>query len=617
MGPAAWEGLSRSTSRSSRLAAAWCCLLAVCFWVRGARAQFFSPGELARGHAELEGDEHCGDCHSAGSRVADDKCMVCHDDVGRTVRQKRGLHGGKFLGQPCGSCHVDHRGRDQVLTRWDPKRFDHEDAGWGLNGAHGRLDCAKCHQGKNRRNKPTFIGLLTECSACHEDKHQGRFGKSCQGCHDEASWKNLDLDPFNHDLARFGLRGKHREVKCAKCHGEPAKYQPLAFEACGDCHQDPHRGRLGSDCTGCHVEESWKKLDMQRSAHPGLSIQAGHQRVQCRTCHDRGNLAAPSRGKRCASCHAPVHEAKFGDNCAECHASIRWLGLPEALGRRVHDKTSYPLEGKHRSTDCASCHLPALPRAKRYRQLSFERCQDCHKDVHEGQFADRNDGACEACHGLAGFTPTAFGVELHKTSRFALSGGHEATPCAGCHTGKRPRLDWQIKKQACADCHENPHGAQFSAEMERGGCGVCHDALAWDVPNVAHDTWPLTGAHQKVRCEQCHSVSEADKRAGSGVSYRDAPRECEGCHEDVHLGQFRLSEPAKACQACHATASFKLPGYEHERATGYALVGKHDKLACAKCHLQSELANGESTKLWRLPYADCKDCHRSPHRGAE
>jgi len=585
-------------------------------WAGVGQAQFFSPGELAKSHAGLEGDAHCGDCHSAGNRVSNDKCLVCHDDVARSLQQKSGLHGKKFAGQPCGGCHVDHRGRAHSLTRWDPKAFEHQQTGWKLEGDHARLDCAKCHTGKNRRGNPTFIGLGSSCTSCHKDQHQGRFGARCQSCHDEEDWKQLDLDPFDHAQARFALRGKHQTVACAKCHGEPAKYQPLAFQACGDCHQDPHQGRLGSECQSCHGEDSWKKLSMKRSAHPGLSLAAGHASVACKTCHDQGNLAVPSKGKRCASCHAPVHVGKFGDNCAECHAQIRWLGLPEALGRRVHAETRYPLLGEHQEAPCASCHSPKRPRAKRYRQLSFDRCVSCHQDVHKGQFADRGGGDCSGCHTVQSFLLTSFGVEQHASSRFALSGGHEAAPCSSCHTNARPRLDWQVDKQACGECHQNPHGSQFDAQLKAGGCGACHGTVAWDLPNIEHDSWPLTGAHQTTRCDQCHTPSEADKRAGSGTSYRDAPRECEGCHDDVHLGQFRLTEPVKQCADCHDTAHFTVANFDHPGQTGYALQGKHGKVPCRDCHVQTELASGEHTALWRLPYQGCKDCHKNPHAEA-
>jgi hypothetical protein len=582
-------------------------------WTFPLRAQFFSPGELSASHAALEGDAHCNDCHSAGRGVSNDKCMSCHSDVARSLREKTGLHGRQYAGQACSNCHVDHRGRNQKLIRWNEQAFDHSLAGWALSSSHKKPACATCHTTRNERGKVSFIGLDPSCKSCHEDPHQGRFGARCQGCHDDVAWKNLDLDPFDHATTRFPLRGKHVRVDCAGCHGSPAKYRPLEFDACGDCHRDPHQNKFGVSCESCHSERSWKDLHMQRSAHPGLSLQGGHDDVKCASCHDRGNLKSPSRGDRCVSCHKPVHEAAFGQDCATCHGQIRWLGLPEALGRRVHAQTRYLLAGAHATTACDECHSAKKPPARRFRKLAFDDCLDCHRDSHAGQFSDRGGGACEACHTVAGFTPTLFGVEAHATSRFELTGAHEAAPCGACHGAQRPRLDWQLSRRECSDCHQNPHGNRFETEMAAGGCASCHSSVAWDMPKFAHDTWPLTGKHQSVRCDQCHTPTEADRKAGHGESYRDAPRECEGCHTDVHLGQFRLSEPRKSCASCHETTSFKLPSFDHLEGTGYGLVGKHQSVRCAACHLQTSLADGQHTVLWRLPYAQCRDCHKNPH----
>jgi hypothetical protein len=308
-----------------------------------------------------------------------------------------------------------------------------------------------------------------------------------------------------------------------------------------------------------------------------------------------------------------VHQAEFGTDCNSCHGQIRWLGLPEDLGRRVHSRTRYPLTGKHDDTACNACHSPALPAARRFRKLAFDDCLDCHADSHRGQFADRDRGACEPCHTTAGFTPTLFGAEAHASTRFALSGAHDAAPCGTCHTGKAPRLDWQLEGQSCAACHDNPHGARFDTEMAAGGCATCHSNVAWDQPKYAHDAWPLTGKHQSVRCDECHTPTEADRKAGHGKSYEDSPRECEGCHSDVHLGQFRLSEPQKECAVCHDTATFQLQAFDHVQSTGYPLAGKHQSVQCAACHLQTELTDGQSTRLWRLPYDECRDCHENPH----
>ena len=590
------------------------CLLSFCLlWAAPLNAQFFSPGELATSHQSLEGDAHCNDCHSAGRGVSNDKCMSCHSDVARTLREKTGLHGRQYAGQPCAKCHVDHRGKNHDLIRWEQRTFDHRLTGWPLSSAHQKPTCNTCHTSKNARNQATFIGLSRDCASCHKDPHAGRFGTSCQTCHDDVAWKNLDLDPFDHNLTRYPLRGKHAQVGCDKCHGSPAKYKPLAFEACGDCHQDPHRGKLGTSCESCHTESSWKNLLMERTRHPGVSLAGGHQPVKCAACHDRGNSKPPSRGARCVSCHAPVHEAPFGTDCADCHGQIRWMGLPDELGRSIHGKTKYPLAGKHVSTACEACHTPKLPPARRFRKLAFDDCTDCHADVHKGEFAARDKGACEPCHDVAGFSPTLFGVEAHATTRFELTGAHEPAPCGTCHTGASPRLDWRQPKQACADCHENPHGNRFEAEMQREGCASCHSVVAWDMPKFAHTTWPLTGKHQNVRCDQCHTPTEADRLAGNGPSYREAPSDCEGCHADQHLGQFQLSEPEKPCKSCHDTVNFKIAKFDHDENAGYPLVGKHASTKCSACHLPSELADGQVTTLWRLPYSECRDCHKNPH----
>jgi hypothetical protein len=378
--------------------------------------------------------------------------------------------------------------------------------------------------------------------------------------------------------------------------------------------QDPHRDRFGGECTSCHKETDWKDVSMTRGAHPGLSLTGGHSRVACVACHDQGVSSAPKKGSRCVSCHAPVHEAKFGNNCSECHKRIQWLGLPEPLGREVHERTSFPLHGKHAQVDCAACHTPGLPARQRFRDLRYTRCLDCHQDSHRGEFSAREGGDCVSCHDEQGFRPSLFDHQAHASTDFPLEGQHVAVPCSGCHGATRPRLSFRLDdKRACATCHENPHGDQFAAEMKTDGCAHCHSPSDWHQPKIDHGTWPLTGAHALTVCGACHEPSAADKKAGRGASYRGAPRTCEGCHEDKHMGQFRLTEPVRACGDCHDTTQFTIERFDHTRMTGYALDGKHAKVECEGCHLTTTLRNGDTTTRYRLTYKRCTDCHADPH----
>lgn len=584
-----------------------------------ARAQLLSPGPLTSDHADLEGDDNCSRCHSSGRGLSTRACLDCHRDLRARIRAGKGLHGRTYRGRDCGGCHVEHLGRNAPLVRWPGGRmasFDHADAGWRLEGAHREVDCGDCHDQRNRRGHRTFLGLDDACASCHRDPHDGRFGRDCADCHGQAAFdRGLDLDGFDHRKARFPLRGAHARVECAGCHGTPATYRSLDFGTCASCHEDPHAGRLGGDCASCHVETRWDEVDGILRRHPGIPLRNGHRGVACARCHDRGNTRAPSAGSACVSCHRPVHEADFGRNCRRCHGSIRWTGIPDAIGRRAHGATPFPLEGRHEAVACEACHAPSEPPDARYRQLAFERCASCHADPHGGALVPLSPGGdCVGCHDVRGFAPSEFGPAEHTATGFALEGRHFAVPCAACHGAERPRVDFTVARQDCADCHENPHGDQFAAEMADGGCASCHAPTGWDRPRIDHDTWPLTGAHADAACASCHRASAEDRRAGRGASFRGVPRACAGCHADPHAGQFRLTEPVRDCETCHRTDRFALPDFDHDATVGWALQGRHAQTACADCHPTARLRNGVEAVRWRLGYRACSDCHANPHR---
>ncbi len=591
-----------------------------------AAAQVLSPGPLSAAHAGIEGDDDCGKCHESGNQVVARLCLDCHKDLGGELAAGRGLHGRQYRARPCEECHVEHIGRSTKLIRWPGgamDKLDHALTGWALDGGHAKVACLECHTQTSRQSKPQFVATRSACAACHKDPHAGRFTAECQRCHGTAAWPAFDRGRFDHGLARFALTGKHASVGCEKCHvrtGAPPAWKPLSFDTCEVCHADPHRGQFKPrPCTACHDTGGWATGDDKiRANHPGLSLAGGHARVPCKACHDRGNDKPPSRGTRCEGCHRPIHLAKFGPRCETCHASIKWVGLAEATGRNHHGKTRYPLVGRHQAVACAQCHPASRPVAQRFRQLSFAACTACHADAHRGEFAALRAGPgsgpprgdCARCHTLDGFAPTTFGAAEHTTTRFALDGKHVAVPCSGCHGGARPRLGFAVARQACRDCHANPHGAQFDAEIAAGGCARCHTAFDWHQVKIDHSIWPLAGAHGRTPCAACHG---AKQNGAQPAAYRGIPRDCEGCHDDVHAGQFRQTQPARPCQVCHDPESFRIaPRFDHA-TTRYPLDGKHRALTCDRCHAAEPLRNGATAVRWRLGYVRCKDCHASPH----
>jgi hypothetical protein len=585
---------------------------------RIAQAQVLSPGPVSESHANIEGDDDCVKCHQSGNQVVAGLCLACHKDLGAELSAGRGLHGRQYQAKPCAGCHVEHVGRNTKLIRWPGgamERLDHGLVGWALEGGHAKVACLRCHSQTSPQHRARFVGTATTCAGCHKDPHGGRFATECQRCHTAAAWKAFDRGRFDHRLARFPLTGAHLGIGCEKCHtGTPPRWQPLAFATCDACHADPHNGQLKPrPCTACHDTGGWNIGDDKvRVNHPRLALVNGHAKVACKGCHDRGNDKPPSRGTRCESCHPPVHLAKFPTRCEGCHASIRWIGLPESTGRANHGKTRFPLAGKHQAVACASCHPTSRPAAQRFRKLSFGACAACHADVHKGEFAARGGGDCAQCHAVAGFAPTTFGVADHGKTRFALDGKHVAVPCGSCHPGARPRLAFTIARRACLDCHTSPHGAQFREEIAAGGCARCHTPLDWHVAKIDHSTWPLVGTHARTPCVACHGEHE---RGAQAAVYRGIPRTCEGCHDDIHAGQFRMAPAVKGCSTCHDPESFQIAKTFDHRTTRLPLDGKHRELGCDRCHAVEELRNGTRAVRWRLGYAQCKDCHANPHRG--
>ncbi|MFZ1866088.1 MAG: hypothetical protein WAU39_17840 [Polyangiales bacterium] len=500
-----------------------------------------------------------------------------------------------------------------------------------LTNAHADLEgdakCNECHSTGQRLDTDACLG-------CHDDLRarirqqaglHGREyrGQDCGQCHVEHLGRNAKLvrwpggtrERFDHRQAGWPLKGAHAPVKCDDCHDRKNRRGHATFLGlktdCVSCHEDPHEGRFANaECTSCHNETDWSQVTNARSNHPGLSLAGGHAKTKCEACHDKGNTNPPSAGAECVACHAQVHQAKFGDRCENCHANIRWFGLPRRVGLRAHPMTAFPLEGMHSEVACNRCHLPKLPVARRYRGLKYSACTDCHRDAHRGEFGSTD---CATCHDEQGFWPTSFSVAQHGRTDFPLEGKHQAVPCSSCHSGKRPRYDLRVKSRQCADCHENPHGDQFAKEMAEGGCASCHSSSGWDAPKIDHSSWPLTGVHASTPCDSCHQASPGDRARGSGATYRGAPRECSGCHTDVHAGQFRLTPPERECDACHVTVSFEIESFDHAELADYPLEGVHADLKCVACHRKERLRSGSKVIRYRLGYTECADCHANPH----
>lgn len=456
---------------------------------------------------------------------------------------------------------------------------------------HAKLEasCESCHESFSREAQNG------KCVACHKGvgadiaRHGGFHGKSpqaragaCKTCHSDhhgrpAALVHFNKAGFSHDtLTDYRLQGGHEKLACASCHKPGAKFRNTPSN-CASCHaaKDPHKGKLGKNCEGCHSEAGWKQTRPFDHGTTGYNLVGGHRSVACLACHVGQRWAETPRA--CVACHLKddTHKGSRGPRCESCHSPARWK-------QANFDHAVFPLVGRHATATCASCHgagnsLPKPPRD----------CIGCHRkdDTHKGL----NGTACSKCHNSSDWKQTRFN---HDTmTRFALHGKHRSAKCEACH--RQPAQ--QVKPPSdCYGCHaqDDTHALKFGK-----ACETCHAESGWkDQVRFDHSLtrFPLLGKHVPLTCNACHS----DKKfTAKGIA-------CTACHSDEHHAGTLGKTPD--CARCHTVNGWKAWHFDHDRDTRFALVGKHQGLICSACHVRV----GDPRKTPNTCYA----CHREDDR---
>ncbi len=583
-----------------------------------------SPGPLAEVHADLEGMSNCTRCHTIGEKVENAKCLQCHDALRSRIDAGEGYHvSAEVRGQDCFKCHSEHHGRKFEMVRFDVEHFDHDLTGYPLTGAHRQLNCAECHQPdfiqsrELRQRSGTYLGLNTACTTCHTDFHQGTLSNNCTKCHTTDAF--VPASAFSHDKTDFPLVGAHQTVDCVSCHKVTTRngssfqeFADVPFTNCSSCHEDVHQGRFGTNCKECHVEESFhvfRGMGDFNHNKTGFPLLGKHQTISCADCHSTqvstDRMFKDFTGKdvsNCTACHEDVHKQKFGNDCRTCHSEESFRAVRN-FTVSDHSKTAYPLEGKHETVDCRKCHETRM-----MLPLAHSQCADCHADFHEGQFvtATRTPD-CAECHTVNGFAGSTFTVEEHNRTDFVLTGAHLATPCFACHQ-RNDKWVFRDVGNRCTDCHEDVHGSSIDARYYPDkACERCHTPDAWNAVQFDHSLtgFALAGRHAQVACTACH-IPDSTLTGKRHVAFNGLVQECTSCHANVHREQFAV-DGITDCRRCHGFEHWKPSEFDHNTAR-FVLEGAHLEVACAQCHKAVADDQG-SYVLFRLEKFACADCH--------
>jgi hypothetical protein len=450
---------------------------------------------------------------------------------------------------------------------------------------HARFDreaqnplCLECHEPieQDQKQRSGFHGRLdpaneTPCRACHGE-HRGA----------DAPISTLVPESFDHDRTDMPLLGAHTSVACSACHedGQPRRSAP---SGCVDCHResDPHEGRLGAECAGCHEPRAWSdtRFDHAKTRFP---LEGAHDRVACALCHPAERFEQTPMA--CVDCHRidDAHRGQLGSKCGECHLPRSWKD-PGFDHRR---ETGFGLDGRHAKVNCQKCHL--LPPTEQKLQVT---CIACHRE--DDDHAGRMDTRCERCHDPRAWSPSRF--DHSRDTQWALHGRHEQLACNLCHlaaiddaTGSTPTR--------CAECHQSVDVHDGSLDA---GCERCHGTRSWR-SSIRFDheltRFPLLGLHRLATCEECHATHR----------FGEAEERCVDCHAEIDEHDKRLGG---SCETCHNPNAWNRWQFDHERQTRFSLRGRHVELSCVACHREPTEGAIDLT-------TQCRGCHLNDSRHA-
>ena len=505
-------------------------------------------------------------------------------------------HGAKFS-LDCRLCH----NLDSWKVDITQIKFDHDATGFKLTGEHKNVSCKSCHM-------TLEFGALknkTQCAGCHTDIHENTVGHFCEKCHTPNTWVVENINDI-HRMSRFPLLGNHSKADCNQCHKSASnlKFEPLGIR-CFDCHSsdyfaakspDHAGGAFSKDCEQCHNVSSavWATSNVSHSFFP---LVGGHALSNCFSCHKQNTYAGLTQ--TCYTCHqlnymgakSPDHmKMSFSTDCKQCHT----LNPGWTPANFINHDSIYPLLGAHNNIrmECNKCHVNGYANTP-------TQCVGCHQTDYNNAVDPNHKSAgfstdCAGCHSNNAWKPSTFD---HDGAYFPIYSGKHAgqwSQCSDCHTDPG-----NYKVFACINCHEHSqsntdshHNGVNGYVYQSAACYSCHPRGTGEgVINHALTSFPLTGAHANVACQQCHQNG-----------FANTPTDCVSCHQSNFntAPNHTVQSYPQTCQQCHTTTDWKTITFNHSTTT-FPLTGAHTTVTCQSCHV---------TKLAGIA-SDCYSCHQS------
>jgi hypothetical protein len=556
----------------------------------------------------------CFSCHAAGSRLgatakptnhilSSNDCQTCHTPYGwKPVTKFNHIN---VLGT-CSSCHNGvqsvGKGANHIPTTaecstchlvslpWSAAHYDHS----GITD-----NCARCHDNVHAPGKPrTHVPTMEACEVCHaptnfvtfagtEMNHVG-ITNNCQSCHETGmQWygvmmvdrPNMAEDPYHPTATSPG------GADCANCHAgfmvgdfaklvKPANHIPTAPVPCINCHvltdmsiMAPlsviHRNAQSTttNCQQCHGSNA-ATFSLPAINFQIVGIPSNHlpTTLSCEVCH-------VGAGSSLASLPVP-DGAKFTNSlmnhagstsCNSCHGPnvTTFVGVDRIIVLPPTSPAGAPSAHIPVSTDCASCHSAATPKAPMAPNATssvpgslFLTPAPTTNQIHGGVTS-----GCQTCH--------EGGYAWMSMSQYPLA------PATFTGSATTQYMGFQTRPGAVG----GPFMVQDAKHPATGDCVTCHGSSTQYFSALALPTGHIPVSPTST-CTDCHKVGDLSVMPSLSDIHTYAPSQttnCTQCHSgtSTKVGPFVGSggtvaivgtpvghiPTTQSCEVCHAGAN--------------------------------------------------------------
>jgi hypothetical protein len=344
----------------------------------------WSPGPLSGGH-ELFAAK-CSTCHQrAFKAVTDEICTGCHARVSRHLT-KADLEVQAFGGMHCTNCHIDHKGRDELVL-------------------HDSSKCVDCHGNIKDKKTSTELANVNDFTTGHPPFHLTFNGASAHVREDDKA-KLVEKSglKYSHQvhLAQDGVSSPQGDtvMQCQDCHKleESGKhFAPMSMQK--SCQQSGcHALDFTDPVTGLAPHGSERAvMNSLREFYSKWLAASADNRAACKTAVLQDCVNELARKNAAATLFRKDLE------CGECHEitpvankDVPWKVTPIRITRDWQPGATFA-HGRHDTMKCTDCHDKMESKVSADISMpGIAKCRECHVGNHpaKGKVAS----GCDSCH---------------------------------------------------------------------------------------------------------------------------------------------------------------------------------------------------------------------------